>query len=53
MSLMSGEGSRALVTGATGFVGALLCPTLAQHGWQWSASAAVLGRAPAPRGWKR
>jgi len=34
MSLMSGEGSRALVTGATGFVGALLCPTLAQHGWR-------------------
>ncbi len=31
---MSAEGSRALVTGATGFVGAQLCPTLAQHGWQ-------------------
>jgi UDP-glucose 4-epimerase len=30
---MSGEGSRALVTGATGFIGTQLCPTLAQHGW--------------------
>jgi UDP-4-keto-D-QuiNAc 4-reductase len=34
MSLMSGEGARALVTGATGFVGALLCPTLERHGWR-------------------
>ena len=33
MSLVSGKGSRALVTGATGFVGTQLCPTLAQHGW--------------------
>jgi nucleoside-diphosphate-sugar epimerase len=33
MSLTSGAGSRALVTGATGFVGTQLCPTLAQHGW--------------------
>lgn len=31
---MRGNASRALVTGATGFVGAQLCPILAQHGWQ-------------------
>ena len=31
---MRGNGSRALVTGATGFVGAQLCPMLARHGWQ-------------------
>ena len=31
---MSVEGPRALVTGATGFVGAQLCTCLAQHGWR-------------------
>ncbi|MGO9514254.1 MAG: NAD-dependent epimerase/dehydratase family protein [Steroidobacteraceae bacterium] len=31
---MPGKGSRALVTGAAGFIGAQLCPILAQHGWQ-------------------
>jgi nucleoside-diphosphate-sugar epimerase len=30
---MPAKGSRTLVTGATGFVGTQLCPTLAQHGW--------------------
>lgn len=32
--LIPGERFRVLVTGATGFIGAHLCPWLAQHGWQ-------------------
>ena len=34
MSLMPAQGCRILVTGATGFVGSQLCPTLARHGWR-------------------